>query len=252
MKIVLMIFFAFSIILSFIMGFFSQHPFPDLFPSEFTFTYIENAFESALFYQSVASSVLVGFLVSVLSTLFGFLLGRGIVRNIMRYKNVWISFFTVPLFFPAVSMFIGMHIIMLRLSIANSLLGVVLSHLFLTIPYAMNIAISYFNGIGKNFESVSLLLGASPVQTFMKILFPLLKDGLILSLQITFLISVSEYFAVFLIGGGTIITLSGVLYPYISNFDSQNVAIYMTVFLITNLLLFSLLRIRAKKTKNLY
>ncbi len=252
MKVVIMLFLAFSIFLSFIMGFFSEYFFPALFPSGFTFDYVRRALSNALLYRSVASSLFVGFLVAIFSTLFGFLLGRGVVRYSNRYKNAWLSFFTLPLFFPAVSMFIGVHIIMLRLSIANTLFSVVLAHLFLTIPYSMNIAVSYFNGISKNFESLSALLGASSIQTFRKVLLPLLKEGLILSLQITFLISVSEYFAVFLIGGGTIITLSGVLYPYISNFDAQNVAIYMSVFLIANILLFSLLRLGTKKTKNLY
>ncbi len=234
------------------MAFFSEYPFPAIFPSSATLGYIKRAFSSSLLYRSIGSSILVGSLSASISTILGFFIGRALVKYNPAKKNFWMSFFTIPLFFPAVSMFIGAHIIMLRSSVANTLLSVVVSHLLLTIPYAMTIAITYFTGINKDLENISHLLGASGVQTFNKIVFPLLKNGLVLSLQMTFLISISEYFAVFLIGGGSIITLSGVLYPYISNFDSQNVAIYMAVFLVINILIFSFLNLGIRKGKNLY
>ncbi len=252
MKVIITAFLTVSMLMCLVMAFFTSYPYPDLIPTGFTLRYIVQTFSSDIFLQSLFSTVLLGGCCAVLSTVFGFMLSRGIVVLGGRYKNLLVSFFTLPLFFPAISMFIGVHVIMLKISIANSFFGVLISHMLLAIPYAMNIGVSFFLGIPKELETISVLLGADDIKRVKTIILPLISGGIGLSISMTFLISVSEYFATFLIGGGNIITLAGIIYPYISNFDMQNSAILGTVFLAINLTAFSISGIWMKRRSYLY
>ncbi len=252
MKTITFTFLSLAILLSLIMAFFTTYTYPTLLPSDFTLKYIIDLFSNRLFIQSILSSISLGFSCGVFATVLGFSIGRGIVRLNSPYKNALIVFFTLPLFFPAISMFIGIHAMMLKMHVANTFLGVLIAHLMITIPYAMNIGITYFSGIPEEIEIISKLLGANKWKTFSSVLLPLISGGLGLAFSMAFLISVSEYFATFLIGGGTLVTLSGIMYPYISNFDMQNSAIVSTVFLIINITVFGLSSIWMKKHSYLY
>ncbi len=252
MKTLIYIFLTIAILLSVSIGFFTSYIYPDLLPSGFTMSYAIKLFTNNLFLRSLFSSVYLGLSCGTLATLFGFLISRGIIKLNILHKELIVGFFTLPLFFPAISMFIGVHIIMLRLQIANSFIGVLISHLFLAIPYAINIGVSYFAGIPSDLEMVSQTLGATKINAIKTIVLPLISGGLGLSFCISFLVSVSEYFAVFLIGGGNIITLSGIMYPYISNFDMQNSALLSMVFVGINLVVFAISNIWIKKHSYLY
>ncbi len=227
--------------MSSIMGVFTAYPYPEVLPTGFTLEHLSNTlFKETLFHRGLITSILLGGCVAIVATVLGFSIGRGIVNSKGKYRRILMGFFTIPLLFPAISMFIGVHLVALRIGAANTIGGVFLAQLLICIPYAMNIGISYFNGIPRELEQVSKLLGADSLRTWKKIVLPLLKGGMGLSLSMTFLLSISEYFATFLIGGGNVITLSGVMYPYIANFDMQKTAIISVVFLGINILVFSI------------
>ncbi len=252
MKKLIYLFLFIAILSSFSMGFFITYTYPDILPSGFTTEFITYLFSNSLFQRSLISTMKLGISCGFFATLLGFMISRGIVKLKPKVQKILIGFFTLPLFFPAISMFIGIHVMMLRLQLANTFWGILIAHLFLTIPYAMNIGISYFNGISNELEITSQLLGASKFKTFTTIIFPLISGGLGLSFSMTFLISVSEYFATFLIGGGSIVTLSGLMYPYIASFDMQNSALLSLVFVVINISVFAISNIWMKKHSYLY
>ncbi len=237
MKGILGIFIFLILILSLSLGFFHSYNFPNVLPTDFTLYYIRETFPNITI---IAHTIGIGLLNGILSTTIGFLVGYRVVRYKKLNTKYIIGFLQLPLFFPAISMFIGIQMILLRLNMNNSIMGVVLSHMFLSIPYGVNIGISFFENISENLEHISELLGGSKWITFKKVLFPLLKSGIALSLSLCFLISTSEYFATYLIGGGKLRTISGEMYPYIANFDLQNSSILMIIFLSINLIFFKI------------
>ncbi len=252
MKTIISIFISIAIFMSLIMAVFTSYTYPNLVPTGFTLQYIVEMLTNRLFLKSLWSSIFLGFCCGIFATLFGFLISRGIYKLANFNRNLLVGFFTIPLFFPAISMFIGVHTMMLKIGLANTFLGVLISHLLITIPYSINIGISYFKGIPSEFETISNMLGASKIKTFLKVILPLISGGIGLSFSMAFLISISEYFATFLIGGGNIVTLSGIMYPYISNFDMQNSAVLSTTFLIINITIFAFSNIWIKKRSYLY
>jgi len=238
----------FPTILVLIYSFYNNVRYPVLFPENYTLDFWnDTVFFSPRFYKSILNSIIIGFSTGILATIIGIMTARAIVRYDFFGSKFVKVIFSLPLFIPAIALFMGVHLMMIKLHLINSYPGVVLGHVLISIPYATSIFISFFNGINKDMENVAKTLGCRQPRLYMKILIPLISPGIYLAFSISFLIYFSEYFSTFLIGGGRIITLSSMMYPYISNGDRSNAATLGVVFILVNISVFFLADLLSRK-----
>lgn len=235
-----------------LLSMFTFFKYPLLFPTNFTVDYWIGIFvKNTLFLKSLLVSILLGIVTGVFSTIIGFMTGRAIESYFDISDNKFVRIFiSMPLFIPSLALFLGMHQVLLKTSLTNNIIGVFLCHTVVCIPYSTNIAISYYKGISKDMEDVSKTLGATSVDIFLKVILPILKPGILLSFSICFLISNTEYFSVFLIGGGNVISLSMLMYPFVLNNDYGFSSVTGIVFIILNLSVFITSDYFIKKSKH--
>ena len=243
MKKLIMILVATSIILPIILlilfSMFSYYRFPLLFPKNLTFSFWRSSvLHNPLFFSSLRNSIIIGVCNGLCSTFFGIMTARALVSYEFKGKCLIKRLVTVPLFIPAIALFLGLHIVLLRLRLVNSLCGIVIAHVIISLPYAINIFISFFRGISPDMEAVATTLGCGDVKIFKRIILPLIMPGIYLSFSLSFLISFSEYFSSFLMGGGRVITFATLMYPYLSNNDIGNGSVLGIVFIGINALVF--------------
>lgn len=223
---------GFSFLSLFLLSFFSYFPYPLLFPEKFSGQFWENTmFHNSLFYEAVINSFVLGICNGLASTMVGIMGGRALERYEFRGRVAVSWLVSMPLFIPTIVLFIGVHSMMIKFSLINTYLGVVMSHMIISIPYTTSIFRAFFRGIHPDMENVARTLGCKDVMLYRKILVPLLMPGIFLSFGISFLISFSEYFSTFLVGGGSVITLSMIMYPYVNNGDVGNGSVLGIVFL---------------------
>ncbi len=233
-----------------LLSLFTYYRFPLVLPMGFTLDYWRSALNNPLLLPSLKNSLMIGCCTGILSTIIGIMAARALVSYRFWGRKIIRELFTIPLLMPAVALFLGMHLIMLRLGIANGHCGIVIAHLVISIPYTINIFISLFKGISPELEAVASTLGCRPLGVFFKILLPLIMPGIYLSFSLSFIISFSEYFSSFLMGGGRIVTFATLMYPYINNSDIGHGAVLGIVFLSINLLVFfAVERISGKRLK---
>jgi putative spermidine/putrescine transport system permease protein len=91
------------------------------------------------------------------------------------------------------------------------------------------------------------VLGANSIQTFFHITLPIITPGVISAASMVFIVSSSQYFLTFLIGGGKVKTLSLVMFPYIKSGDRMMASAYSVVFSITTLGVLLLMESAIKK-----
>lgn len=231
--------FVFPILLLLLFSVFSYYRYPLMFPHKFTLEFWENTLlGNYLFYAGILNSIVVGILNGVSATTVGIMTARALVKYKFPGRGIIKVIFSLPLFIPSIALFMGVHLMMIKFHLINSCMGVVLGHMLISIPYTVSIFISFFQGIGPDMENVARTMGCSKIKLFSKILIPLLAPGIYLSFSISFLISFSEYFSTFLIGGGKVLTLSTMLYPYISNGDTGSSAVLGIIFILINALMF--------------
>jgi putative spermidine/putrescine transport system permease protein len=238
----------FPMALVLLLSVFSYYRYPLLFPDKFTLEFWKNTMlGSSRFYTSVLSSVFIGALNGILATLVGIMAARAFTKYNFFGDKFIKTISSLPLFIPSIALFMGVHLMMIKLHLINSFTGVILAHMLVCVPYATNIFISFFNGINPDIENVAKTMGCNQTRIYSKILLPLLAPGIYLSFSIGFLISFSEYFSTFLIGGGRVQTLSSLLYPYISSGNTGNAAVLGVIFILVNISVFFIADLLSRK-----
>lgn len=233
---------------------FTFYKYPLLMPKNFSMVYWQNIlFENPLFYKGILTSLLIGSLTAILTTIIGFMTGRAVVYHLGGFNKKIAILISIPLLIPGMILFLGMHQVLLLTPLRNSILGVVLVHTVICLPYSSNIAIAYFTGIPKEYEAISQTLGGSKRYTLKKVILPLLKPGLLMSMMISFLISNTEYFSTFLVGGGKAITLSMIMFPYIGGHDYGHGSVMGLIFIAIHVVLFMIVdRMNKNQVKAFY
>lgn len=186
--------------------------------------------------EALLNSTLLALAVVLLAVLIGLPAARVLGLHQFRGKQ-WVNWLiTAPLFVPTLVVIMGIHMLFIRYSLADTFLGVVLVHLIPALPYFVLVMSSVFANYSTEFEETARTLGAGPLRTFWHITLPAIFPGLTVAMLFTFLVSWSQYITTVLIGGGRVVTLPMVLFPLISAANHANAAAVSLVFILPAIL----------------
>lgn len=218
--------------------------FPDILPNEFSFKafnfliiqhkQILKAIWSS-FCFSIATAVLTFFMCIVPAHIFA--------RKKFYGKNFLEAMLLAPALVPSMTFSMGLHFIFIKISIADTFFGVVLILSIFSYPYMFRALIAGFQTIGTKYKTCALNLGSTKTSVLFKIEIPMLVPSIAAGASIVFLVAFSEYFLVFLIGGGNVLSFSGTLFPLLESSNRSLAAIYTLIFLFIPVLLFIILHI---------
>jgi len=199
-------------------------------------------FSDSEFYGVVLNSFVIALSTVLVSLLLGvpasYVLGR---YRVPGRKTFMVGLISVRLF-PDISSVIPVTEFFVRLDGQNTYWGIVLAHTLLALPYVIFIGISAFESIPNDLEEQATVMGASRLQTFLRILLPLAVPGLIAAAIYSFLLSWDEFiFAYFLLGLGRISTLTLYLNQKMAFAPPQNILATISVCLSVPVVGFALL-----------
>lgn len=214
---------------------------PSLLPESWSArTVRELLFGSQNLWGLLGSSMALGGGAAVLSTLAGLLTARAVAlydfpgKGLVRFAGV------LPLLIPGTVFAIGIHLVLLRLGLADTAAGVLLVHVTAALPYSIAILTGVTEALGGALEEQAAVLGAGPVRAFFAVSLPELMPGILSSLSMTFILSYSQYFTTLIVGGGRVKTLALVLVPYIQGGDRSLSSVYALAFTGSALAVFAL------------
>lgn len=141
-----------------------------------------------------------------------------------------------PLIVPTLVVVMGLHIYFIRYGLSDSFLGVLLVHLIPALPYFVLVMSGVFATYSTEINETARTLGASPLRIFLHIMLPVITPGLAVAALFTFLVSWSQYITTLLIGGGQVLTLPLVLFPFIQGANQANAAALSIIFVAPALL----------------
>lgn len=226
----------FPILIMIIWSFAKLWPWPYLIPKELTL----RSFKSLLkpgseMLNTLLCSICLSMVVTLISTAISIPAAKALALYNFRWKRLINMLVLAPIIVPTVSVSMGIHLIFMRVGLANTFLGVVLVHLLPCLPYGIRILTDVFEIVGDKLELQGQVLGANRIQRFFHITLPMIMPGILSAGSMVFIVSFSQYFLTFLIGGGRIMTLPLVMFPYIQGGDRVMAASYSLVFLLTSL-----------------
>jgi molybdate/tungstate transport system permease protein len=165
--------------------------------------------------ESVYSSILLTVLASLLATLIGIVVGVPLAyllaRRQFRGKRFLEALIDVPIVIPhsaagiALLFVFGREFLLGKLfgnvgvTFVNSLAGVVIAMMFVSVPFLIDSSKDAFKGVDVRMEKVARTLGASPRQTFSRVSLPLAWRGIFSGSVMMWARAMSEFGAVMIL-----------------------------------------------------
>lgn len=228
--------------------FVSRWPWPNMLPESYSLRSVVEIFSphSKLF-LSLFSSIILSLSVALLSVIVATMTARALVFYDFFGKGL-IKFLSIaPILVPATVFAMGIHVVFIKVSLANTVLGVIIVHLIYTLPYSVSIMTNLTESIGKQMELQAYVLGVSPLKSFLHITLPLLTPGIVTSITMAYISSFSQYFITLFIGGGKVKSFNVLMVPFISKGDRSLGSAYALVFVISTLLVFLVIDLFTKR-----
>jgi putative spermidine/putrescine transport system permease protein len=198
--------------------------FPQLLPAEWSVAPLLRQLGSLQTQEALAASLLTAGATTALALPLALPAAR--VLGLRRFPGRGLALLVLflPSVVPPLAIGMGLNVLFLRLGLAGSVAGVVLSHLVPVLPYAIFALLGVFARYDEGYELQARTLGASAAQVWLRVALPLLGPGLAVAALFAFLVSWSQYVLTLLIGGGRVITLPVLLFAAVSGGNPTSIA----------------------------
>ncbi|MGL5051147.1 MAG: ABC transporter permease [Fusobacteriaceae bacterium] len=176
-----------------------------------------------------------------LTLIFNFIIGVP-ASSVLNKNELWYvkyinGLLYLPLIVPGLIITLGIHFTFIKLNLTETVLGVVLIHTVLTLPYFIKAVVAGYGTIDKSYYNLGKIVNASELQIYFNITLPKLFPSFIVGSSLVIIISFAQYVTTLIIGGGKVITLSIIIYPYISGGNFRISSILSIIFIVVNFLL---------------
>lgn len=212
---------------------------PDLLPESFSarvLNFIAREYLSVI--SALFSSMLYSLSAAALAFLVSIMPARLLSAADFRGKTFLEGLLLVPAMLPPVTFAIGAHFLFLKWDLTERFTGVVLILTAYTYPYMLRALLSGYKTVKPEYLICARNLGAGVIRSLLTVEMPLLLPSIIAGASIVFLAAFSDYFLVFLIGGGQVPSFLFSLFPLLNSSDRQTASFLNLVFLILPVTLF--------------
>jgi spermidine/putrescine transport system permease protein len=211
----------------------------------FTTQWYWKVFESEEVWNAFKNSILVASFSVALSLVLGALLVLYVARN-ANFSRI-LSVFYINLAVPEVVLAVGMLMITSFVGIPLGITSLIAGHTILGLGYAVPIIYDRYVELDKRLMEASLDLGATPTQTFFKIILPLLYPAVLAAGLLIFIISFDDFVISFFCSTASTQTLPIYIFSRLRAGASPEVNALSTLLLVMSsvmVLLFSLIQVK--------
>lgn len=175
--------------------------FPSLPLGGFSTAWYEAVANDPLVFEGLRNTLLVGVIVSVLSTALGF----GAAYTDFRYrffgKSVYVALAMLPPTIPVVILGLAMLAFLSNINLSGAIHSVVIAHVVMCAPFAMAITRLRLSQMDQSLEAAAWNLGASEWMAMRHVIVPFCKPAIFASLMITMAVSFDEFAVSWFVSG---------------------------------------------------
>ena len=212
-------------------------------PKELTLRWYENFFTNPVWLTSLGNSFLVAILAALLATVVGTAAAVGLSRLTGRLAGIARTLLMVSIVTPAIVIAVAVYISFLQWHLTGTLMGYVLAHAALGVPFVLVAVTSALGGFDPKLLRASASLGASPLRSFVRVTLPLISRGVVSGAIFAFVTSFDEVVIALFLRSPTFQTLPVQMYnsvtfeldPTISASSSLVVVAVTIIFLVPQL-----------------
>ncbi len=182
---------------------------PSIIPAQVTGDHFAFVLTRTPFLQYVKNSLLVTLVTTSLAMIIGTLAAYAIVRLTFRGREFFARGAVVTYLVPGSLLFIPMFQVIYSFGLIDNIVGLMVTYLTFTVPFATWMMIGYFRNVPSELEDAALVDGCSRVQALARIMVPIALPALAVVALFAFTLSWNEFlYALVFIGSDSQKTLT--------------------------------------------
>ena len=166
---------------------------PNPIPAAVTFDNFAHVMGSPLFGRQLVNSLIVAVTTAVVGLGLACTAAYAFSRFRFPGRDTALTAFLLTQIFPGVVMMIPLYILLDRLHLLDSLMGLVLVYSTTSIPFSTWMLKGYVDTLPKELEEAALMDGASRWTMFVKVILPLSRPALAVTALFSFMTAWNEY-----------------------------------------------------------
>lgn len=156
-------------------------------------------------------NLLTSFILSLVSTALVIVIGTpaayAFARFDMKFKDDLFLFILATRMAPPVCLVIPFYLIFAKLSLLDTFTGLTLAYMTFNLSFYVWVLRSFCRDLPVELEEAAALEGWSRVQIFRRVVFPLLRNGIVATAVLCFIFAWNEFLFAFMLGGESVQTL---------------------------------------------
>ncbi len=168
-------------------------------PSEVTTEHFAKLFTSRgahgelLFLRHAFNSIIVALATTAVGVVLSCTAAYALSRFRFPGRKTGLTMFLVVQMFPATLLLLPLYVILNKLGLLNSIVGLVLVYSTTAIPFCVWTLKGYFDSLPRELEEAARIDGASPWMIFRKIMLPLARPGIAVTALFSFMTAWNEF-----------------------------------------------------------
>ena len=156
-------------------------------PKVVTLEYYRHVIFDLGFIVNIRNSVIISIATTGIAITISTLAAYGIVRFFPKIGAVLSKVLVTTYIFPPILLAIPYSIVMAKLGLTNTRIGLVLVYLSFSIPYAVWLLVGFFKTVPIGIEEAAKIDGANKIQVFLQVVIPLVAPGIVATAIYTFI-----------------------------------------------------------------
>ena len=145
------------------------------------------------FITNIKNSIIISLITTVIAITIASMAAYGIVRFFPRVGAIMSRFLVTTYIFPPILLAIPYSIVMAKLGLTNTRVGLIIVYLSFSIPYAVWLLVGFFKSVPIGIEEAARIDGANKIMVFGKVVLPLVAPGIVATAIYTFINAWNEF-----------------------------------------------------------
>lgn len=204
----------------------------------FSLRWYEKMFSDSTMMESVAYTVIIALLATLISTVVGTLTAIGLSRSKKLIRGAVEQVNNLPIMNPEIVTAIGLLMFFSALGVKKGFLTLLLAHVMFCIPYVILSVTPKLRSLDPNLADAALDLGATPLQALWKVIVPQIMPGIVSGALIAFTMSFDDFIISYFVTGNGVSNISILVYTMSKRVNpSINALSTLVILLITAVLI---------------
>jgi putative spermidine/putrescine transport system permease protein len=206
-------------------------------PEEWSLRWYRSFFGSADWLRAAWVSLRAAVLTALVATPLGLAAAYGLKVSGWRWAGVVRAVLLAPLVTPVIILGVGVFYLYVRLGLVNTVLGLVLAHAILAIPFVMVTVGAGLEKFDFNQERAARSLGASRLTAFLTVTLPQIRLSVLAGALFAFITSLDEVVIALFISSGPESTLTRRMFTGLRDQVDPTIAAISSMLIVLSILL---------------